>query len=58
MPRGRKKKVWDKACKWIAEHESRVRVEMQRIAGEDFQVWRWIQVRPWVPLVTGKGGRN
>lgn len=37
--------MWEKACQWIAENDSRVRVEVQRIAGEDMMVWRWIQVR-------------
>ena len=44
--RKRSVKIWEKACQWLAEHESRVRVENQRIAGEDFEVWRWIQVDP------------
>jgi len=35
--------MWRKACEYIAHHDSRVRVEHQQIAGEDFQVWRWIQ---------------
>ena len=34
--------VWKKACDWIAEYESRVRVEQQQIAGQEFAVWRWI----------------
>ena len=41
------------------EHESRVRVENQRIAGEDFDVWRWIQVDPpqtEIPWSTGGMG--
>ncbi len=42
--RERKRIVWEKACQWIAEHKSRVRVEVQRIAGEDLPVWRWTQV--------------
>lgn len=45
-PRDRKVKTWDDSCKWIAKYESRVRVEQQRIAGEDFEVWRWIQEDP------------
>ena len=54
-------KIWEKACQWLAEHESRVRVEKQRIAGEDFDVWRWIQVDPpqtETPWLTGgqRGG--
>ena len=43
--RKQKKQLWEKSCQWIATHESRVRVENRPIAGEDFQVWRWIQVR-------------
>ena len=38
--------MWDRAVDWIARHESRVRVEEGRIAGEDFTVWRWIQSDP------------
>ena len=34
--------VWKKACNYIARQESRVRVEQQQIAGEEFEVWRWI----------------
>ena len=43
--RKQKQQLWEKSCQWIATHESRVRVENRRMAGEDFQVWRWIQVR-------------
>lgn len=42
----RKQAVWERAVDWIARHESRVRVEEGRIAGEDFTVWRWIQSDP------------
>ena len=38
--------IWLKAVEWVAVHESRVRVETRRIAGEDFTVWRWIQDDP------------
>lgn len=41
-----KEQLWGKAVDWIACHESRVRVETRRIAGEDFEVWRWIQADP------------
>lgn len=41
-----KQQLWEKAVHWIASHESRVRVETRRIAGEDFEVWRWIQEDP------------
>ena len=42
--RAQKQRLWEKSCKWIATHESRVRVETRRMAGEDFEVWMWIQV--------------
>jgi hypothetical protein len=41
-----KEGLWDEAVQWIACNESRVRVETRRIAGQDFQVWRWIQEDP------------
>lgn len=44
--RDRKQRTWEEACAWIAKFESRVRVERQRIAGEDFDVWKWIQEDP------------
>ena len=37
-------KIWDKAVKFIEANESRVRLETQVIEGEEFAVWRWIQV--------------
>jgi len=37
-------KVWDMAVHFISASESRVRVETQRVSGEDLTVWRWIQV--------------
>ena len=30
--------------RFLSENESRIRVESQRIAGEDFEVWRWIHI--------------
>ncbi|XP_014669547.1 PREDICTED: inner nuclear membrane protein Man1-like isoform X2 [Priapulus caudatus] len=35
-------RVWLKAVSFLSENESRVRVEVQPIAGEDFTVWRWL----------------
>ncbi|XP_062520294.1 LEM domain-containing protein 2-like isoform X1 [Corticium candelabrum] len=37
-----KQRVWKKAVAWMAENESRVRVEQLRVAGEYVLVWRWI----------------
>lgn len=37
-------KIWQKAVQFLNSSDSRVRVETQRIAGEDFEVWRWIGV--------------
>ncbi|KAK4878372.1 hypothetical protein RN001_010878 [Aquatica leii] len=35
-------KIWDEAVKFINEHESRVRTEVQIVQGEPFEVWRWL----------------
>lgn len=40
--RSRLAKVWNQAVQWIKNSESRVRCEMQSIAGEEFPVWRWL----------------
>lgn len=37
-------KIWKKAVEFLNSSDSRVRVETQRIAGEDFEVWRWIGI--------------
>ena len=37
------KKIWERAEKFLAANESRIRKENQRIGGADFLVWRWIQ---------------
>ena len=37
-------KVWDEAVRFLEANESRVRVETQTISGEEFVVWRWLQV--------------
>ena len=36
--------LWDKAVKFLSASESRIRVETQKISGEEFAVWRWLQV--------------
>ncbi|XP_012288388.1 inner nuclear membrane protein Man1 [Orussus abietinus] len=43
-PEKRKKMVhlWEKAVKFIDENESRLRREVQQVAGEEFHVWRWL----------------
>ena len=41
-------KVWKKAVDFLNSSDSRIRVESQRVAGEDYEVWRWIG------LCTGK----
>ena len=40
----RREHIWKKAVDWIAKSDSRVRIESQMIAGEQFDVWKWIQV--------------
>lgn len=37
--------LWNKAVKFMEEHESRVKVELVNIAGEDFRAWKWIGSR-------------
>lgn len=37
-------KLWEKAVKFMEEHESRVKVEIVNIDGEDFRAWKWIGV--------------
>lgn len=37
--------VWKKSVKFIEDHESRVKVEMVNIDGEDFRAWKWIGAR-------------
>lgn len=43
-PQNREKmaSVWDAAVKFIQRNESRVRMEVQSVDGEDCKVWRWI----------------
>jgi len=35
--------LWEAAVNLLQEHDSRIRVEVQIVDGEDHQVWRWIQ---------------
>jgi len=47
IPLSKKKQmlpIWDKAVQYLNENESRVRTENQIISGEEFMVWRWLQV--------------
>ena len=37
-------KLWQKAVNFLNSSDSRVRMETQQISGEDFEVWRWIDV--------------
>ncbi|OAD59627.1 Inner nuclear membrane protein Man1, partial [Eufriesea mexicana] len=43
-PKDRKKMagLWEKAVKFLDENESRIRREVQQVAGEEFYVWRWL----------------
>ncbi|XP_053270831.1 inner nuclear membrane protein Man1 [Pleuronectes platessa] len=45
QPQERKKmkKIWERAERFLSANESRIRTENQRIGGQDFLVWRWIQ---------------
>lgn len=35
-------KLWDSAVSYLERNDSRVRSEIQQIAGEDCRVWRWL----------------
>ncbi|KAI5638696.1 LEM domain-containing protein [Phthorimaea operculella] len=43
-PQNREKmaSIWDSAVKFIQMNESRVRMEVQSVDGEDCRVWRWV----------------
>ncbi|XP_011879893.1 PREDICTED: inner nuclear membrane protein Man1 isoform X2 [Vollenhovia emeryi] len=43
-PKDRKKMtgLWERAVKFLDENESRIRREVQQVAGEEFHVWRWL----------------
>ncbi|KAG8231856.1 hypothetical protein J437_LFUL015121, partial [Ladona fulva] len=34
--------MWEEVVKFLEERESRVRMEVQMVAGEEFRVWRWL----------------
>ncbi|KAK2585887.1 hypothetical protein KPH14_010475 [Odynerus spinipes] len=44
LPKDRKRMagLWEKAVKFLDENESRIRREIQQVAGEEFHVWRWL----------------
>eukprot|EP00794_Sanderia_malayensis_P007490 gene7490-8321_t len=54
--RNAKLRAWKKAVDFLSSTDSRIRVETQRIAGEDFEVWRWIGVSTSDPKI--KGAKN
>ncbi|XP_034190483.1 LEM domain-containing inner nuclear membrane protein MAN1 [Osmia lignaria lignaria] len=43
-PKDRRKMagLWERAVKFLDENESRIRREVQQVAGEEFHVWRWL----------------
>ncbi|KAJ8680455.1 hypothetical protein QAD02_016242 [Eretmocerus hayati] len=45
--------VWEKAVKYLDENESRIRREVQLVAGEEFQVWRWLPSNASFPSTPG-----
>lgn len=40
--RARMERTWNKAVDFINKNESRVRVEVQVVQGEPYEVWRWL----------------
>ncbi|XP_077266394.1 LEM domain-containing inner nuclear membrane protein MAN1 isoform X2 [Temnothorax americanus] len=44
LPKDRKRMagLWERAVKFLDENESRIRREVQQVAGEEFHVWRWL----------------
>uniref|UniRef100_A0A2C9L6Z8 LEM domain-containing protein n=1 Tax=Biomphalaria glabrata TaxID=6526 RepID=A0A2C9L6Z8_BIOGL len=36
------KPIWDKAVEFIADNESRIRLETKLIRGDEFDVWHWL----------------
>jgi len=47
--RASKSRVWADVVAYIQNNESRVREDVQKIFGEDFQVWQWLPDMPWSP---------
>lgn len=37
--------IWNQAVAYLEENDSRVRVEVQQVAGEEFHVWHWLPTR-------------
>lgn len=59
--RQRLSKAWNRAVRFLSANESRIRVESQRIAGEDFEVWRWIHIatpKPRNPKLSLAGNKH
>lgn len=48
--RKRKRRIWNKVVQYIHESESRVRVDVQVIYGEEHKVWQWIPEINWNPI--------
>lgn len=38
------RRIWSQVVKFIEKNESRVKVELEVIDGEDFKTWRWISL--------------
>merc|ERR1719342_1460275 len=53
-----KQKIWKKAVDFIANNDSRIRVENPRVSGQDHLVWRWVQVKSLSPnnSISGTNG--
>lgn len=45
--RQQKAGIWAEVVEYIRHQESRVREEIQHIAGDDFKVWQWLPDIPW-----------
>lgn len=35
-------RIWEDAVQFLEQNDSRVRSEVQNVAGEDCRVWRWL----------------
>ncbi|XP_046401234.1 uncharacterized protein LOC124167313 [Ischnura elegans] len=40
--RQKKAALWEEVVQFLEERESRVRMEVQMVSGEEFRVWRWL----------------
>ena len=54
--RKKKARAWNKAVEFLSSTDSRIRVETQTIAGEEYEVWRWIGVL--TPKMKAEGTAN